>query len=256
MHRQIFLYIMPILLSTFIQESYSKDFNTLKSRADSLYTQGNFSEAILLYDSILSSNQVASELYYNLGNCYYKSGKMPLAILNYERSLKLNPSDRDTRTNLSLARSQIQDKSSEPSEFFLIAWWYSMSNMLSLVTWKSIGLLLFVLFLALYLFPVIFPSNRFNGIVRNSSYILLAISILSNLAAYQQYHRSMISKAAIVMSESLSVKSSPNRASTDLFVVHEGTRLEILDGSMEEWFEVEFEEGKSGWVESKDIEQI
>ena len=250
-----FIYILTLLFGISLVSS-SKDFNLLKSRADSLYTQGDFTGAISLYDSILSSNQISSEIYYNLGNCYYKDGKMPVAILNYERALKLDPSDRETRTNLSLARSQIQDKSSEPSEFFLIAWWYSMCNSLSISTWKFFGLVCFVLFLALFLYPSIFPSHRLKSLVRNSSYVFLFLSLMSNMAAYQQFHRSMINKSAIVMSESLRVKSSPTRASTDLFVVHEGTRLGILDNSMEEWCEVEFEEGKSGWVELKDIEMI
>ena len=227
-----------------------------KEDADSMYAKGDFESAASLYTLIIEKQGVAPEIYYNLGNCYYRTGNMPLAILNYERALKLDPSDSDIRNNLSLARSKIQDKSSEPSEFFFLAWWYSLSNRFTLSFWKTIALILFLFSLILCILYLTLQKEKGKKLFKHLSITSFILCMICNAAAWQQYHSSIDINAAIVTSEKVEVKSSPSTSSTDLFVIHAGTRLKILDNSMKEWSEVEYEEGKEGWVKNDDIAVI
>ena len=259
-YRHVILLFLTILLSFQTNLISGKESVTLdslsKSTADSLYSANNYTSAISIYTKILIEKGVSPELYYNLGNCYYKQNDMAHAILNYERALKLDPSDTEIRDNLSLSRSKIQDKNNAPTEFFIVAWWYSLSNFLSLPILKMSGLLCFVLFLALILLISIQKSANKRDYLKPLAIFLLIVSIIANLAAYQQYHNSVSSKGAIVMSESASVSSSPSENGIELFIVHSGTRLTILDNSMKEWCKVKYEEGKEGWIQKKSIEII
>ena len=247
------------LIGSAYAKSYSKSANEhtiSKEVADSMYAKGDFETATSLYMKIIEEQGVAPEIYYNLGNCYYSNGNMPLAILNYERALKLDPSDSDTRNNLSLARSKIQDKSSEPSEFFFLAWWYSLANKFSLSFWKTTALILFILSLTLCIVYLVLQKEKGRKLFKHLSVISLVLCFICNVAAWQQYHSGIDINAAIVTSEKIVVKGSPSTSSTDLFVIHAGTRLKILDSSMKEWSEVEYEDGKEGWVRNEDIEVI
>lgn len=259
-YQHVILLFLTILLSFQTNLISGKESVTLdslsKSTADSLYSANNYTSAISIYTKILLEKGISPELYYNLGNCYYKQNDMAHAILNYERALKLDPSDTDVRDNLSLSRSKIQDKNNAPAEFFIVAWWYSLSNFLSLPILKTIGLLCFVLFLALILLISVQKPEDKRDYLKPLAIIILIVSVIANMAAYQQYHNSVSSKGAIVMSESASVSSSPSENGIELFIVHSGTRLTILDNSMKEWCKVKYEEGKEGWVQKKSIEVI
>lgn len=227
-----------------------------KQTGDSLYISGKFDEAAKVYESVIANKGVASEIYYNLGNCYYKTGDMAHAILYYERALKLDPSDIDTRENLSLAQSKIQDKSNGQTLFFVVAWWNSFACWLSINTFKILGLISFTLLLTSLLIRNVKQNEVVRKYLKYVSCLALFLFVLTTLAALQQHHNSTVDNKAIVISESASVKSSPSETSTDLFTLHSGSRLVITDSSMKEWCEVYFEDGKTGWINKHDIEQI
>lgn len=229
---------------------------TSKAHADSLYSSGAYEEAIAAYKHIIEDKGFSPELYYNLGNSYYKLNDMAHAILNYERGLKLDPSDSDLRYNLSIARSKIQDKSSSPSEFFIVAWWKSFSNLLSLNQLKLSGLICFLLFLASLIYKSIHKKETDKPYMKYISILLFVLFLLCNLSAYQQYRTIVSTRCGIVISESVNVKSSPSKNSMDLFEIHSGTRLTILDNSMKEWLEIRYEDDKEGWIEKESIELI
>lgn len=235
--------------------SNDKDYPPMKETADSLYDSGNYTHAIKIYNEIIKQQGVSPALYYNLGNSYYKNNDMAHAILSYERGLKLNSSDSDIRHNLSIARSKIQDKNNLPSEFFLSAWWNTFSNLFSFSFLKLLGLFSFTLFLTLLL---LYISHGFNKrkYFKRLAILFLFIFIISNLAAIQQYYNATNSNHAIVVAEAVFVKSSPSESSMNLFEIHSGTRLTLLDTSMKEWCEVKYEDGKEGWIEKKSIEII
>lgn len=231
-------------------------FALTKEEADALYEKEDYQSAAQAYESILNTDGVASEVYYNLGNCYYKLEDIPHAILNYERAFMLNPGDADIRANLALARGKTQDKVVPPSEMFFVTWWKNLTNCMSVYAWGYLAFFSFLLTLCgafLYMF-VSQLTVRKIGIY--GAMALFVVCIIANLAALSQHLGIKSHNAAIVMSPSITVKSSPSNTSTDLFIIHEGSKVEILDNSMSQWKEVKFEEGKQGWIPVEAIEII
>ena len=227
-----------------------------KAEADALYAKEQYKKAAAAYNDILRTQGVAAEIYYNLGNCYYKLDSIPLAILNYERAYVLSPGDGDIRNNLTFARGKTVDKIVPPSKMFFVTWWNNFTHLQSVDAWAQQAVVLFIL--ALVSLLVYFLS--YNIKVRKVSFtlglILLAVVVLNNLAAYSQNSEIRNHASAIIMAPAVSVKSSPSHNSTDLFLIHEGSKVEILDQSMRGWLEVKFEEGKQGWIPAPTVEII
>ena len=219
-----------------------------KTEADALYEKDKFADAANAYEAILKTEGDAAEVYYNLGNCYYKMDNIPLAILNYERAILLSPNDSDIRANLALARGKTADKVVPPSEMFFVTWWRDLSNCMSMDAWEILGIISFLLMLigvALYMF---WTQLWVRKVGIYGAMLLFVIVVISNLAALSQNLGLKNRNTAIILAPSVTVKSSPSDRSTDLFIIHEGSKVEILDGTMKEWMEVKFEEGKQGWI--------
>ena len=227
-----------------------------KAEADALYGKEEYQKAAKAYTSILATDGVASEVYYNLGNCYYKLDNIPQAILNYERALMLDPGDADIRANLAFARGKTLDKVTPPSEMFFVTWWRNFTHIQSLTAWARWAIACFVL----ALISLAFYFLAYNMTVRKTGFYLgaalMLLVVMANLAAYTQYVETVKLTSAVVMSPSVSVKSSPSAHSTDLFLIHEGTKVEILDHTMKDWYEIKFEEGKQGWLPAETVEII
>ena len=226
-----------------------------KAEADSAYINGNYQEAIKGYESMLKQG-ASAELYYNLGNAYYRTENITRAVLNYERALLLSPGDADIRFNLQLARSKTIDKIVPESEMFFVTWYRSLVNMMSVDGWGRMALvslaIVIVLFLV-YLFSArvwVQKLGFFGGIA------LLVVFVFSNFFAWQQRQQLLYRQGAIVIAPSVAVKSTPAQNGTDLFILHEGTKVVITDNSMKNWREVRLADGKKGWLESKKIEMI
>lgn len=226
-----------------------------KPEADSAYVNGNYQEAIKGYESLLKQG-ASAELYYNLGNAYYRTENITRAVLNYERALLLSPGDGDIRFNLQIARSKTIDKIVPESEMFFVTWYRSLVNLMSVDGWGRMALIslaiVIVLFLV-YLFSArvwVQKLGFFGGIV------LLLLFVLSHFFAWQQRQQLLYRQGAIVVAPSVAVKSSPAQNGTDLFILHEGTKVVITDGSMRNWREIRLADGKKGWIESKKIEVI
>ena len=227
-----------------------------KSVADEAYVAGNYEQAIALYEQLLSQQGEAPAVYYNLGNSYYKSGQLAKAILNYERALMMNPGDGDIRFNLELARSKTVDKITPMSEMFFIAWARDLANLLSANAWAKCGIasfLLFIIALSAYIF-----GRRLA--VRKAAFFLalflLVVCVVANASASYQKGVRQSRANAIVMLPTVSVKSTPDKSGTDLFVLHEGCKVEIKDDSMSGWKEIRLSDGNVGWLPASAIEVI
>jgi tetratricopeptide (TPR) repeat protein len=239
-----------ILTLTFIiyHLSFSVAFAFTKAEADALYGKEKYKEAAAAYESVLKTSGVAAEVYYNLGNCYYKMDEIPLAVLNYERAFLLDPGDSDIRANLALARGKTIDKVVPPSEMFFVTWWRNLTNCMDLNGWATLGIVSFVLMLLgvlLYMFVTPLWARKL-GVY--GAMVMFVVMVIANLAAISQHIGLKNRNTAIIMAPAITVKSSPSETSTDLFLIHEGSKVEILDASMKEWMEVKFEEGKQGWI--------
>jgi tetratricopeptide (TPR) repeat protein len=153
---------------------FSFAFNTLKSNnpafelANAAYAKGDYEKAAGLYEQLLSGNEVSAEVYYNLGNAYYKSGKLGLAILNYERARKIAPEDEDILANLKLANQKTEDKIEAAPQLFLTEWKSSITGLMSERAWSVCCILLFVF--AALLFAVYTISSR-SGVKKAGFYM-------------------------------------------------------------------------------------
>lgn len=226
-----------------------------KAAADSAYAAEKYDEAIKLYSGLLKEGTNA-DIYYNLGNCYYKTDRIAHAILNYERAFLLEPSDADIRFNLELARTKTVDKIIPESEMFFITWFKSLVNIMSMDAWAYTGVVAFVLTCILAF--IFYFSNRvlMKKIGFFGAATMFILVVLSNVFAWRQHVAQNSRTGAVVMVTSVVVKSTPNESGTDLFVLHEGTRVEIIDASMKDWKEIRLADGKVGWMPAQSIEVI
>ena len=226
-----------------------------KANADSAYARQQYQQAIKDYEELLHDG-VSAELYYNLGNAYYRTDNITRAVLNYERALLLSPGDGDIRFNLQMARSKTIDKITPESEMFFVTWYHALVNIMSVDGWARTALVSFALAIVLalaYLFSAriwVRKVGFFGGLA------FIAVFILANLFAYQQRQELVNRTGAIIISSAVPVKSTPSKSGTDLFMLHEGTKVEITDGTMRGWKEIRVADGKEGWIETSKIEII
>lgn len=226
-----------------------------KANADSAYARQQYQQAIKDYEELLHDG-VSAELYYNLGNAYYRTDNITRAVLNYERALLLSPGDGDIRFNLQMARSKTIDKITPESEMFFVTWYHALVNIMSVDGWARTALVSFALAIVLalaYLFSAriwVRKVGFFGGLA------FIAVFILANLFAYQQRQELVNRTGAIIISSAVPVKSTPSKSGTDLFILHEGTKVEITDGTMRGWKEIRVADGKEGWIETSKIEII
>lgn len=234
--------------SLFAQENVIKE-------AETAYMEEDFTKAIELYEGILKTYGASAEIHYNLGNAYFKAGEIAPSILNYERALLLNPADGDIRFNLNVAKQKTVDRIEPIGQFFLVKWFDGIQNILSVNSWGAVGIVCFIgLIACLFLF---FFSKwiRLKKIGFYIGILMLLVVILANVFASRQKHSLLNRNSAIVFSSTVTVKSSPDRSGTDLFVIHEGTKV-FVRSTLGEWSEIELEDGHVGWMPSKDIEEI
>ena len=230
--------------------------DSLWNSANNAYVEGLWEDAISGYDMIAGLGLESAALYCNTGNAYFKSGNISKAILNYERALKLDPSYEDARYNLELSNNMIQDRIDPVPDFILKVWAKDLCWLMDSDGWAVAFIIMFALMLAMILLFVLSPSvaGRRTGFFTGIVFLLLAIMSLS--FSLWQKNDYMKSDKAIVMRPVSSVKSSPSsEASQDLFVLHEGTKVDILD-QVGSWSNIELADGRQGWIRTFDIEKI
>ena len=226
-----------------------------KSLADSAYIRNDFTTAIQIYEMILRTGESA-DIYYNLGNSYYKIGDIAKAILNYERALILKPANKDIRSNLETARAKTVDKVTDVPELFFITWLKSITNSMGIQSWAIIAISFFLLFIvSIYFF---FFSTK---IVARKTFFILALfflvfCVIANISAAFQRKVRLNRMNAIIISPSVTIRSTPNDNGTSLFILHEGRKVFIKDDSMKDWKEIQLEDGNVGWVKKNDLEVI
>lgn len=226
-----------------------------KSDADSAYIRSDYTTAIQLYENLLRQGESA-ELYYNLGNSYYKADDIARAILNYERALLLTPGNEDVRVNLEIARNKTIDKIHTIPEIFFVSWTKSLISSMSMNAWAYWGIAFFILLLVSLYFFIFSRQVTIKKIGFLGSLVCILLVVCTNMFASQQKKTLTDRNTAIVISPSVTIRSTPNENGTSLFVLHEGSKVVIKDNSMTGWKEITVEDGKVGWISSTDIEVI
>lgn len=234
----------------------AKDLDSLWTAGVQAYTDGKFSDASAAWTSIEESGQKSAKLYYNLGNAWFKQGNYPKAILNYERALRLDPSYSDARYNLEFTSNFVQDKIEPVPEFILKSVARKVCYVMGSNAWAVIFL---VLLAAALVMGLLFLLGSSVGKRRAGFYCGIVLLLLSAGAlsfSIWQKSDSVKTDTAIVMSPVSSVKSSPSSGSSkDLFVIHEGTKVTILD-EVGSWKNIALADGRQGWITSNELEVI
>ena len=230
----------------------------LWSQGNQAYTDGQYSDASAAYAAIIASAPVITReyapVYYNLGNAYFKQGELSQAILAYERCLRLNPTDKNARYNLQFARSQIIDNIADTQVFFLRQWLTTFRNLLPTAVWMWCSIGLFTIML-ICLF--VFAFSRSIGLRKTGFHISIVCLICSAIAfanAASLHHRDNVRSEAIITRGIVNAKASPDRSGTELFTLHEGTKVtihEVLSGY------ANIEVGNyNGWIPLNTLERI
>ena len=245
-----------VLLLIVVLFSFSITANAVsKDNADAEYKKGNYAQAAIDYEEILSKNE-SFELFYNLGCCYYRMGNLTKSIIAYERALRLSPGDSDTRFNLQLLRSKTVDKVISDDDIFFVVWYESCVNAMSADGWARFGLFALVLSLLLFAGFIISDKVSLRKSFFYSAIVLLCVFITSNIFAFQQKQAYFCRDKAVVIKPSINVMKTPSDNSSEAFVIHEGTSVKIIDRTIKGWFSVKLGDGREGWLKIKQVEII
>lgn len=220
--------------------------------ANAAYAEGKYEEAATLYQSLIDEHPDAV-LYYNLGNTRYKQGELAQAILNYERALRLKPNYKDAKYNLAFAQSRITDNIVE-QDFFLLAWTRAVRNCLSEQTWWVLSIVLFILALVGLLLFLLGREPWLRKTAFHTAWIAFLFSLISGLNAMSLHNRDTLRNEAIITQGVVNAKSSPDRSGTDLFTIHEGTKVTIRE-TLGEWANIRVGNNE-GWIKQQNMERI
>lgn len=254
--RRIIALTICIIISLYALAGESRVYyEELFGKANEQYSNGEFESATETYQEILDAGYESQEVYYNLGSAFFKENNIPATILYYERALRLTPSDDDILFNLRLANQRIVDKIQPLPELFYTRWWNALVSSYPADRWASMFLIaLFSGFLLLVIFVI---SRRI--VLRKlcfwSGAVILFLSLIALTCNIQQMNILTNEHEAIVFSPTVTVMSSPKDASTKLFVIHEGAKVELLE-TFEEWHKIALADGNIGWLRNSDLEII
>lgn len=236
-----------IILILFSCYSLPQDVNTLFEKGNELYSNGQFEEAIENYNMILNENYESAELYYNLGNSYFRTGNLGKAVLYYEKGLKLSPNDEDLIHNLQFVNSKIVDKIEPLPVLFVFEWWGSFVKFFSYNTWIILTLIIFLLLLSTILFFLYGSNLAIQKISFAGGVFLIILLITFSFATYASIQKYKSENEGIILSQQIKVKFSPDDKSSDAFIIHEGTKFRIED-RFDNWLKIKIADGKVGWL--------
>ena len=225
---------------------------TTFDEANAAYADGRYDEAAALYQAMIDE-QPDAVLYYNLGNARFKQGELAQAILNYERALRLKPNYKDAQYNLAFAQSKITDNIVE-QDFFLSSWARTVRNGMSESTWLILSICLFILALAGLLLFLLGREPWLRKTAFHTAWITLLFSLITGLNAWSLHQRDSLRNEAIITQGVVNAKSSPDRSGTDLFTLHEGTKVTIRE-TLGEWSNVRVGQNE-GWIKQQNMERI
>ncbi len=250
MKKVVFLLLIMVANSLF-----SQNVDSLFVAANELYKNGNFEEAIKKYKEIESQELISSELYYNLGNSYYKLNKVGPSIYYYEKALKVNPLNEDVKNNLVFAKRLAIDNIEALPQTVFQKLNTNYLQQLSYNQWAIVvvifSILAAILFL-LYYYSYSSSRKRLFFITSMVCFFSLAICIF---ITYNQYSFAKNNKEAIVFAEKTEVRNAPTLNSDEVFTLHEGTKVIVLD-AVDNWKKIKLIDGKIGWIIASEIKEL
>ena len=248
-------FIFMLILNFISVTSHASEYQLLIAKGNNAYSSGNYKEAVNIYTSLFSQGLESPDLFYNLGNSWFKLNDIPHAILWYERAKRLDPGNEDVSFNLNVANSRITDKIEPLPEFFLRRWLKAVTDFFSTDSWAVAGITCVIA--ALFLFFLYIASRvlliRKLGFWAGFSALFLSFIFLA--FAWSSYNSLKSDRSAIITNPTVTVKSSPDEKSTDIFVIHEGCKIQLID-HIGSWYEIRIVNGSVGWVKQENFEKI
>jgi len=251
--KKIAVLIVTILLVAF--HAAAQDPEQMATKAAKAYNTKQYSEAIALYEKIIAGGNESYALYYNLGNAYFRNNETAQAILYYEKALKLAPNNEDIKHNIEVVNSKLNDKVEMVPELFYKRWWKQIVNLMNIDTFAIVNIILLSLALLLLAIYIAVSNIMLRKISFWAGISLLLVFGVSVMAASQRNHYITNQHEAIVFTQTVNIKSSPDENSKEIFVLHEGTKVKLLD-VVAEWQEIRIANGSVGWIKASDIRKI
>jgi tetratricopeptide (TPR) repeat protein len=241
-------YIFLLITQTFFAQNGFKEGNDL-------YQSAKYDLAIKAYESVLESNKESAELYFNLGNCYYKLNQPAPAIYNYEKALVLDPDNTGVLNNIKFVQKQTIDEIKVVPKVGFAKLLRDFTGIYTFETWAAIAVgfaFLFLLFFVSYYFSqtVLVKRVFFLGM-----FVILVMILMSVASAFFEKSHYDNEKPAIVFADSANVKSEPQNASSTVFVLHPGTKVYVLE-TLGNWKKIQLTDGTEGWIDSKTIKEV
>lgn len=235
--------------------SAAGNINELWTKGNEAYSMGEYTNAVKCYSQIEKDGYASSALYYNMGNAFYKMGQNAKAILYYERVLKVDPANSDAKTNLEIARAQTLDKIEAVPGFIFVTWIKAARNILSSNGWARLALILLVITCLLLMALKFGKSARTKKISFIVSCVFFFFTLVSFLFSASLAVKANSTNYAVIMNGIGNVKSAPNSTGNSIFVLHQGTKVKILEKA-EGWDKIQINDGRQGWIQTEDIEVI
>jgi tetratricopeptide (TPR) repeat protein len=211
---------------------------------------------IELYYQIIDSGFHSSELYYNLGNSFYKLNDIANSILFYEKSLKLNSNDKDAINNLKMVNNAIIDDITKIPEPFIDSQLNRISNILSFSVWSYITIILSFMFLLIFIFYLFSKEPNFKRASFTFLFVLFILIGTTLKISFHAYEKNYVDQYAIIFSTKTEIKAEPNERSENLLILHLGTKVKIIDSFNEEWVKIKLVNGQEGWINNKELKTI
>lgn len=250
----IFILITVVATFTYAAQNSTAQYDKQYKHANDLYKQGNYNDAAKIYEDLLHKG-VSAQLYYNLGNIYYKQNEIGHSILNYERALRLDPSFGDAKYNLDVAKQKLVDDLDPSASFFVKRWAESITESLSTNQWAVISIITFIIALALLMLFFFSRDKNRRKLYFYISLTFFFVTFVTVVMSGVRKQQLLTHSDAIIMNGAVTIKSSPDKSGTDLFQLHEGTKVHIKS-TLSNWAEIEIVNGDEGWVEESTIERI
>ena len=246
------LIVLLLMLFSFTASAQN---DALFNRATTFYNEGEYEKASENYFKIIENGEHSAAVYYNIGNCYYKLNQIAPSIYYYEKALLLKPNDREIKNNLAYAQNMTLDAFEALPETSLSKLYKNITGLLSFDQWSYASVFFVFLFILAYILFYYLRYSSHKRIAFIASITSLFIAVFCLVLALVQFRDFEAEKPAIVFSEELIVKSEPNNRSSQAFLLHEGTKVYILD-ELDDWKKIELKDGKTGWVPSNEIKLL
>lgn len=249
------LYLLLMLLLPMFSWCNNQEAEDLFKKGNQQYAKAQYQQAAQTYQQVLKNGYTSAALYFNLGNAFYKSDDLPSAILYYEKAHKLAPNDQEININIQFCNLKLADKIEQQPEFFVSRWWHGIILFFSADTFAVLSV---VLLLVGFLLLIVYLFTNFMVLKKASFYtgfVVMLFGLISVFLANRQVNYFGTHHQAIIFGSSVTVKGSPNANAKPLFVMHEGTKVDV-NRKNGNWIEIELPNGNSGWITLDDLKEI